>query len=108
KGPGKPWEGGGGGSGGPGKPEAGIQAYKFGDPPRYYQISGLMPINSLYCEEIRKVGHVYSLVLFDKSGGIHGVDPGKMLGNGLQCLHYSSWRSISPTGRAFPGYGAGV
>lgn len=81
-----------------------IQAYKFGAPtPRYYQISGLMPINGAYVQEVGKVGQVYSLVLFDSSGGIVGVDPGRALGAGLQGLHCSSWRSISPTAGNFPG-----
>lgn len=88
--------------------QPGITAYKFGQPPRYTQINGLMSLNPLFVEEVSKKGHVYALVLFDKNGGIHGVDPGRMLGSGLQGLHHSSWRSISPNGAAFPGYHTGV
>lgn len=91
-----------------GRPQPGITAYKFGQPPRYTQINGLMSLNPLFVEEVQKKGHVYALVLFDKNGGIHGVDPGRMLGAGLQGLHHSSWRSISPNGAAFPGYHTGV
>ncbi len=81
-----------------------LQAYKLGgSSPVYYQVGSLMQVNSLMVQEVKTLGQAYALMLFDSGGGIVGVDPSRQLGYGIQGLHCSSWRSISPTGTAFPG-----
>lgn len=85
-----------------------IQAYKVASAggPRYFQIDGMRPVSTLYAKEVRSVGNVYSLVLFDDKGGMHGVDPGKSIGfGGLQGLHCSSWRSTRPRPASSPAAG---